>query len=1038
MRILIGNIYGRFVRDDGNVPPPKTDYVNAGILPEDVYDKFSYKDPNAHFQQEVARRAGKPKPVVDLMGWHHFVSRESGRFGVGLLPDVLAYLDSKKYYYVITELRTNLIPSLDVKEDLLPNVTLRDYQVEALKVIVKWQNCLISVPTGGGKTLDLAALSIVFSKYRLLYLMDKVTLTRQTARRFLEYGIDQSEVCTITGDTYHASSSSPYTWNELSIKKARVVLCIQQMARQALGNEWEKFDGIIVDESHHSRAPVLTAMLKKAKNARLRVGTSGTVQSGNVIDDMQRRAYLGPVAYVLPTQELIDKGHLVKPVITFIGVKRKDVAMWAASGWKEIYDLGVSQFDQRNDIAMEVAMKLNGRTLVLFRLIEHGRQLMKRIGVEPGEEAPMPVYSKPTPLQIFLCRKHGYQPKSVYYLDGSVDPDTRDKAIAAFGKETHATMISSSLPSYEGICVQNSEGHIQIKSMKELFQIGIDGDLLGWKSLSMNGNGQISWEKITGIYRKKAFNPVIRATFGSNALDVHVTNNHSLIRPFNGKLKKIEPRIGNIAAIVQNVPPSDIVIRQLDIAKFFAEKKYPRVYLWIRKGPSQAQVRRQKQILRTLNHINQTGTWPTFADLRTLLRVQKWVGNAVKQHGNGLWHWTIDGKSLHNDLVWFFEHCYYHKGRWRCPVSLWPNFPQRFKDDVVIALEKSTNYLPVIVQMTPLLWRWLGLLIAEGSTTIQKTVAIAAISCLEGNEELRIVRGNVFTNKDIRELAMNGFKEITGNLAHVRTNKKAIWCHSRLLCWFLRDGLENGCGSLDRRVPWPVFHAAAMDKWEFLTGFYIGDGTSSGRHLVGLTSSSRLLIQGIVLLLRQLNIKEIYGASQTASDDNIRTVRGYNLSFRFPKIIGELFGHIRKKEGHQKNRYWKNICQDVFLPEIKSVKNTHRITDMVYDISVENNENFIAGTALSCCKNTIFDEGIDLPGIENLVICTGEKSFVKQIQRLGRALRPNNQNLVFVFDFYDWSNQTLTGHSEERMRIWLEEGHEIKRVEINDEKRNGD
>jgi len=911
MRILVGNVYGRFVLDDGNTPPPKTDYVQAGIVPADVYEHFTHKSDDAYHQQQAVARSGKPKHVVDQIGFSHFIAKDSGRFGVGILNEVRKFLDGKKYFYTVNDLRAKLVPTIPVQKNLLPNVTLYDFQVDALHAIVEHQNCLIGIPTGGGKcvagetlvwirdkkgercveisslfpddfkeeewripenlevlsingwrkvtkiyktnqrvikritfddgtvlrgveehrlatndgdwtflcdldvsksvaslsedkyewrkgavklqctnfqdekdqksaiksglnrnasqfnadmgtshhfcgqlnssanaanrqcsflkqsnetivlatdlfagivlqrnpengvkkkeekhlrndtenrqawlrqmqknviekrawkdtvlitisklrnlwtgiqiqnkellnakqlkkymeillplnrlwksfvrqwlkkmipngllsviknkglgnkkmpmnwkefafvknvlnadifrqdsanfmfttgmailkkawlgflkviqelnpfcvgqsyamlagntitisstlkfvpstehgffwklkrrgllrepeilnlkkeqqsntqkamdildtsflccsnelpwqevasnslkkswkrpvqittepflencydlqvegehcywtngvlshnTLDLASLSVVFGKSRLLYLMDKVTLTRQTARRFLGYGIAEDEICTVTGNTYSADSLSPYTWNEVAIKKSRIVLCIQQMAEAALAKEWEKFDGVIVDESHHARAKGLTAMLKKTKHARLRVGMSGTVQSGDVIDDLRRRAYLGPVVYFIPTKELVDRGILTKPVITFIGVTRKDTKMWASSSWQEVYENGIALFHKRNNIAADLAKRMNGRTLVLFRLLAHGRELMKRFNVCPPPDQPVPIYTK------------GFKP--LYYLDGGVDAPTRDKVIDAFGKETHAVLVASTI-----------------------------------------------------------------------------------------------------------------------------------------------------------------------------------------------------------------------------------------------------------------------------------------------------------------------------------------------------------------------------------------------------------------------------------------------------------------------------------------------------------------------------------------------------------------------------------------------------------------
>ena len=323
-----------------------------------------------------------------------------------------------------------------IKEDKLDYCY--DFQVEDDHCY--WTNGILS-----HNTADLAALSVIFKDYKLLYVMDKVTLTRQTSKRFIEYGVDPSEICTITAGTYSKNGTGASCWNEKMLPNKRIILCIQQMADKVLKNEWDKFDGVIVDESHHARAKGLTSQLKKCKNARLRVGTSGTTQSNQRIDDMQRRCYLGPVVYAIKTQELIDRGHLVKPIIRVIEVERKDMVMYRASNYQEKYRLAIVEFDQRNSKAIELAKKVPGRTLVLFRIIEHGRQLMKHAGYNVEEGTTPNIYNHPTPKDYAVQRDEGHIAKPVYYLDGNIPPAARDKVISAFGKEQHAILIASTI-----------------------------------------------------------------------------------------------------------------------------------------------------------------------------------------------------------------------------------------------------------------------------------------------------------------------------------------------------------------------------------------------------------------------------------------------------------------------------------------------------------------------------------------------------------------------------------------------------------------
>lgn len=72
--------------------------------------------------------------------------------------------------------------------------------------------------------------------------------------------------------------------------------------------------------------------------------------------------------------------------------------------------------------------------------------------------------------------------------------------------------------------------------------------------------------------------------------------------------------------------------------------------------------------------------------------------------------------------------------------------------------------------------------------------------------------------------------------------------------------------------------------------------------------------------------------------------------------------------------------------------------------------------------STIYDEGVDLPEINVLIIGTGGASEVKTIQRVGRGLRKKKDGSTLrVIDFNDRSKY-LDKHSQERKRVYDSEG----------------
>ena len=71
--------------------------------------------------------------------------------------------------------------------------------------------------------------------------------------------------------------------------------------------------------------------------------------------------------------------------------------------------------------------------------------------------------------------------------------------------------------------------------------------------------------------------------------------------------------------------------------------------------------------------------------------------------------------------------------------------------------------------------------------------------------------------------------------------------------------------------------------------------------------------------------------------------------------------------------------------------------------------------------STIFDEGVDIPEVNVLIIAAGGKSEVKTIQRIGRGLRKKKVGGVLVFDFKD-ASKFLDRHSIDRIKVYQKEG----------------
>ena len=77
--------------------------------------------------------------------------------------------------------------------------------------------------------------------------------------------------------------------------------------------------------------------------------------------------------------------------------------------------------------------------------------------------------------------------------------------------------------------------------------------------------------------------------------------------------------------------------------------------------------------------------------------------------------------------------------------------------------------------------------------------------------------------------------------------------------------------------------------------------------------------------------------------------------------------------------------------------------------------------------SVVFQEGIDIPELESVVIASGGKSVIAALQRIGRGMRSNQgaKKTFEVYDFKDTGNKWLSNHARARVRAYISEGYEV-------------
>lgn len=78
----------------------------------------------------------------------------------------------------------------------------------------------------------------------------------------------------------------------------------------------------------------------------------------------------------------------------------------------------------------------------------------------------------------------------------------------------------------------------------------------------------------------------------------------------------------------------------------------------------------------------------------------------------------------------------------------------------------------------------------------------------------------------------------------------------------------------------------------------------------------------------------------------------------------------------------------------------------------------------------IFDEGVDVPAVDLLVLASGGVTNIKLLQRIGRGMRrKEGSNQLQVIDFVDDTNKYLLEHSLARAKIYEGEGFQVEMIQ---------
>lgn len=358
------NILGNYIFIDGNIDI---------ILNNQLKKKFSYELKDSYFIKK-----NNPHANTTVNFWNEKKQMLPLGFYYGLIKTLNDYskYKNKELSIDINDRRLKENRIIIMPNSLL-NKELREYQEEAVREFLHSKIGILQLGTGAGKTL-IATEIIRRLGVKTLFIVDKIELLNQT-KQVLEENLHMEIGKIGQGEDYI---------------KDITVATVQTLTKNI--NKYREYlnsiQFCIFDEVHKVAARSYWKISHNLVNTLYRLGISATPfrDDGN---DMIITGVSGYILYKLDSKELIDKGWLVLPSITFIKnyITKEEIQIiedkckTGLINETEKYSIFYKEFIQnnlkRNNLIKKIVEKnKDKKILILTKLVEHGQELSVLLG----------------------------------------------------------------------------------------------------------------------------------------------------------------------------------------------------------------------------------------------------------------------------------------------------------------------------------------------------------------------------------------------------------------------------------------------------------------------------------------------------------------------------------------------------------------------------------------------------------------------------------------------------------------------------------
>ncbi len=345
------------------------DEVNCRIIGIDEHtlkrcvSMLTFTVPNSRYMERV--RAKRWDGKIALL-------KQSGKTYRHLLYKILPMIINAGYEITIDDKRfDHKIEVPEIGDDLFEGYEhkrfkgiMEEHQVEAINKITSNNGGIITVATGGGKTLIIAGLAQLYYPYgKILIIVPRIDLVLETHDTIKAMGMPD---CGMFFDEYKTPNYiTVSTWQSLNNNPELFADCI----------------AVIVDETHQADSRILHSLLVgPGKNVPIRVGMTGTMPEDDLAK-YQITAALGPVIYEKKARALQKSGFLAYCQIYILKYLDKNSVSYQKDSANHQYYIDEIRWQYTNDNRIrhlaETIRELSndGNTLVLVRNREYQARL---------------------------------------------------------------------------------------------------------------------------------------------------------------------------------------------------------------------------------------------------------------------------------------------------------------------------------------------------------------------------------------------------------------------------------------------------------------------------------------------------------------------------------------------------------------------------------------------------------------------------------------------------------------------------------------